>query len=136
MSLLQCYCKCNCAILSIIAGIIIGVLAAFFQITGAFTITPVFLWVAFGIAVGYLGILVIAAALAKRNEPCSCLCSVLNTLLTGILGTLLLSVILLAFGIIATSVVSAVFAGFLLFFFTLLFGSSACFIKCLLDCVN
>lgn len=136
MSLLNCNCRCSCALASLIAGAILGVLAAFFQITGVITVAPVFLWVAFGIAVVYLGVLVIASALDRRVEACGCLCTTVNVLLAGILGTILLSVILLAVGIVATSVVSAILVGLLVFFLALTFASTACLVRCYSDCGN
>lgn len=134
MSLFNCSCKCNCTVAAVVASVIIGVLTAFFQITSVIAVLPIFLWVVFGIAVVYLGVLVVATALARRSERCGCLCTVLNTLLLGILGSILLSVILLAFGIVATDVISAILVGLLLFFFSLTLTSSACFIRCLTDC--
>ncbi len=132
----NCNFKPNCTVASIVAGVIIGVLAAFFQITAVITVTPVFLWVAFGIAVVYLAVLVAAAAGAKNSEQRCCRCSALNGLLLGILGTILFAVILLAVGIVATSIVSAILVGLLLFFFTLTVASSVCFVRCLADCGN
>ena len=138
MSLLNCNCssKCNCTLAAIAASAIIGILAAFFQITAVITISPVFLWVAFGIAVVFLGVLVVSAALTGRSEACACLCSALNVLLAGILGTILLAVVLLAVGIVATSVISAILVGLLFFFLTLTFTSAACLARCLVNCGN
>lgn len=134
MSLFNCSCKCRCALTAVIASVIIGVVAAFLQITAVITVAPVFLWVTFGIAVVYLGILAIAAALARRTEYCECLCTTLGAVLIGILGTILLSVILLAVGIVATSILSAILIGVLLFFFTLTLTSTACFVRDLASC--
>lgn len=134
MSLLNCNCRCNCTLAALIVSAILGVLAAFFQITAVITVTTVFLWVSFGIAVVYLGVLVIASALDRRVEHCGCMCTVVNTLLAGILGTILLAVVLLAVGIVATSVISAILVGLLVFFLALTFASSACLVRCLSDC--
>lgn len=134
MSGLNCSCKCTCILAAVITSAIVGILAAFFQITGTITVTTAFLWVVFGIAVVYLGVLTVAVALAERADRCDRLCSRLNLLLIGILGAILLAVVLLAFGIIATSVVSAILVGLLLFFFTLVFTGSACLIRCLAGC--
>lgn len=134
MSLFCCNSKCNCTVAAFIASLIIGVVTAFLQITGVITVAPVFLWVAFGIAVVYLGVLVVATALARREQQSDCTCSTLNALLVGILGTILFAVILLAVGIIATSVVSAILVGLLLFFLTLILASTACYVRYLADC--
>ena len=134
MSLINCNYKCNCAIAAIIVGAIIGIVTAFLQITGVIVITPVALTVAFGIAVVYLGVLLIAGGQADRSGRCSCTCDTLNVLLAGILGTIALSVILLGFGIVATSVISAILVGLLLFFATLMLAGTACYVRNLADC--
>ena len=134
MSLISCSCRCRCTIAAVLLSAIVGVLTAFFQITGVITVTDTFLWVVFGIAVGYLAVLVIATALARRAEVCSCACDLLDVLLTGILGSILLSVVLLAVGIVATSILSAILVGGLLFFFALMLTVSACYVRCLADC--
>jgi hypothetical protein len=118
----------------VVISAIIGVLAAFFQITGVIVATPVFLWVLLGIAVVYLGILVVSAALACRCEVGLCVCMALNTLLVGILGTVLFAVILLGVGIIATSVVNAILLGVLLFFASLVLTGSVCLVRSLFGC--
>ena len=130
----NCAFRWSCSAIALIAGVILGVLAAFLQITGVITVTPAFLWVAFGIGVVYLAILVASAAVTRSCSVCGCRCGVLNTLLAGILGTVLFAVILLAVGIVATSVVSAILVGLLVFFLTLALAASACFVRCLSNC--
>lgn len=134
MSFQNCRCKCTCTFIALVVGLILGVITAFLQITAAIAVTPVFLIAAFGIAVGYLGILVIASALAVRSRETECRCSSLNTVLTGILGTILVAVVLLLTGIIATSVLSAILIGALVFFFTLIIAGSACLVRVLTGC--
>lgn len=134
MSLFNCSCKCNCTIAALIVSAIVGVLTAFLQITAVILVAPVFLWVSFGIAVVALGILLLATARSCSRELCSCGCSVLDTLLIGILGTILFSVVLLAVGIVATSVVSAILVGLLLFFLSLTLTSAACYVRQLAGC--
>lgn len=131
-----CNCKCSCSLLSAAAGLIIGVIAAFLQITGAITITTAFLWVLAGVAVGYLGILLLTSGIQQNCSRCGCLCAALNTLLLGALGTILFAAILLAVGIVATSVVSAILVGLLTASFTVLITSTACVIRNLFDCGN
>lgn len=134
MALLNCNCRRSCTVAALISAVVIGVLAAFLQITGVITVAPAFLWVAFGIAVVYLAVLVVTAAVTRKPAQPGCLCSALNTLLLGILGTVLFAVVLLAVGVIATSIISAILVGLLLFFFTLTVTASACLVRCLLDC--
>ena len=131
-----CNCKCSCSILSAIASLIIGVIAAFLQITGTITVTPAFLWVAAGVGIGYLAILLLSASIQQHCAGCSCLCAALSTLLIGALGTIFFAVILLAVGIVATSIVSAILVGLLLFFLSLLISTTACLIRHLFDCGN
>ena len=130
MAIFNCNCRGSCTTAAVIAGAIVGVLAAFLQITGVITVTTAFLWVVFGIAAGYLAVLLIGAPVRQA----ACTCAALNTLLIGILGAILLSVVLLAVGIVATSVVSAILVGLLLFFFTLTLAGSACYVRCLGGC--
>ena len=134
MSIFNCGCKCNCTAAAVIVSAIIGVLTAFFQITGVIVATPVFLWVLFGIAVVYLGVLLIASAFACRCDIRLCVCRALNALLVGILGTVLFAVILLGVGIVATSVINAILAGLLLFFASLLLTGSVCLVRGLMGC--
>lgn len=127
MGIFNCGCTCRCPILAIIASAVVGVVAAFLQILGTITVTPAFLWVALGIAVVYLAVL-----LVRRTDVggCECRCANLATLLAGILGTILFSLVLLAVGVVATSVVSAILVGVLLFFLALTFTAAACAVRC------
>lgn len=127
MSLLNCDCKRNCVLWAVIASVILGIVTAFLQITGIVTVTTAFLWVILGVAVVYLAVVLIAAALSGT----SCPDAIINALLAGILGTVLFSVILLAVGIVATGAVTAILAGLAVLFFTLTLTSTACYVKCL-----
>lgn len=134
MSIFGCRCKCSCLLAAVIASVILGVVTAFLQITGTITVAPVFLWVVFGIAIVYLGVLVVAAALSGEEEASECLCATLNALLSGILGTALFAVVLLAVGIVATSILSAILVGVLVFFFSLTLTGTACLVRYLTAC--
>ncbi len=134
MALFSCGNKLSCTTAAIIASVIIGVVAAFLRITAVITVTPAFLWVVLGIAVVYLAILLVTQSLAQRSYRCNTLCTILSILLLAILGTVLLSVVLLAIEFVATSVVGAILTGLLLFFFSLIISTTACFIKCAADC--
>ena len=128
--------KCSCVIAAIIASVLLGILTAFLQISGAVTITTTFLWVTLGITVVYLGVLTLSSALTCRDSQYSCLCDALDAALAGILGTILFSVILLAIGIVATSILSAVLAGLTVGFFALTLTSTACLVRYLANCGN
>lgn len=134
MAFMNCNSRCGCTGTAVIASAIIGVIAAFLQITGIITVAPVFLWVVFGIAVAFLGVLAVVTALTGRREGCGGLCTALNALLAGILGAIMTALILLAVGIVATSVVTAVLVGLLVFFFALALTSTACLVRCQADC--
>lgn len=134
MALFNCGCRRDCNLIAVIASLIIGIVTAFLQITAVITVTPAFLWVALGIAVGYLGVLLVTAALSQRAQCKPCLSSSLAVVLAGILGTILFATTLLAVGIIATSVVSAILVGLLAAFLTLTFAGSACLVRCFTDC--
>lgn len=127
-----CNCRFNCTLLALILGVVAGVAAAFLLITGGLTLTPVFLAVAFAVAVVYLGVLV--ATVSARRGAVGCLCRTLQTVLAGILGTVATAVILLLTGITATSVMSAILVGLLAFFFVLMIAGAACYVRCLADC--
>lgn len=133
MTSCNCPCKSNCALIAVIISAILGVVAAFLQISGVITVTTAFLWVTLGIAVVYLGLLV-ATTMSRRNGALNCLCSGLNAVLAGILGTILFALVLLAVGITATSILSAVLVGLLIAFLTLIFTASACLVRCVTDC--
>ena len=132
MSLCNCSCRCNCSIAALVVSAIIGIIGAFLQITGVITLTPVVLWAALGAAAVLLGILV----LSVRCRADACTCSALDALLAGILVTILAAAILLAVGITATSVISAVLVGLLLFGLGLLFTSASCYVRQVSGCGN
>lgn len=134
MSFFRCSCRNDCTLFALITSLILGVVAAFLQITAVITVTPAFLWVALGIGVVYLAVLEASVALSRRTERKFCLCDALNAALTGILGTILLAVVLLAVGVVATSIISAILVGALVGFLSLIFTSTACLIRCTADC--
>lgn len=135
MSLTNCTCRFNCTLLSLIAAVILGVIAAFVQISGAAAVTTPFLWTALAIGIVSLWVLVGAAALVRRSAVSNC-CTAVTGLLAGILGTILFSTILLTVDIVAASVLSAILVGILVFFLTLTFGNTACYVRCLTACDN
>lgn len=133
MTNMNCSCRTSCTGLAVVASIIIGIVTSFLVYTATVTVTPAFLWVLFGIAVVWLAVLFIVTATTRRSIR-DCLCPGLAVILTGILGTVLASIILLAITFAATSVIGAIIAGVLLLFFTLTLTSTACLIKCIAGC--
>ena len=132
----KCGCECDCTGIAVVAGLILGVIAAFLRITGVITVTPAFLWVTFGIGVVYLAVTLVTAGQVRLSNAGRCVCSVLPVLLTAILGTILLSVILLAVEFAATSVIGAIITGGLIGFFAITLGTVACLIRCILGCTQ
>ena len=111
MSFLCCETKRNCTGIAIIFSVIIAIVAAFLQITATITIAPVALLVAFGIAIAYLAIILVATVLARNADFCRSICTVLSTLLFSILGVILFTIILLAIPFAATSIIGAIIVG-------------------------
>ena len=127
---ITCNFKLSCTGLAVAASIIVGVITAILRFTGVITLTPAFLWVALGIAVVYLALLLLSTVSRRKN----CCRVALGALLIGILGTILLSVVLLAVTFAATSVFGAIISGLLLAFASLIFTATACYINCSADC--
>ncbi len=130
----NCGCRWSCAAVAVVVSLIAGIVAAFLQITAVLAVTPMLLWVALGVAVVYLGVLVLATALLRRREREDCLCRTLDGVLAGILGTVLFAVVLLVVDVAATGVIGAILVGLFTLFFALTLTSSACIVRCLADC--
>ncbi len=126
-------CSPGCVVFAVVASLIIGIITAFLRITGTITLTPAFLWVLLGIAVVYLAAILVTAGLS-RSGCCNDLCSIVTAFLAGILGTVLLSIVLLAIEFVATSIIGAVLTGGLLFFFFLIVTSASCLVRCFFGC--
>ena len=131
-----CNCKCSCTLLSGIVSLVIGIIAAFLQITGAITVTAAFSWVVFGIGVGSLAFLLLSGAIQQPCNRCSCTCAAVTAALIGSLGSILFALVLLAVGTVATSILSAVLVGLTLLFLTLLLTNAACIIRSLYSCCD
>lgn len=132
MANLLCGCRRNCAAAALIISIAIGVLAAFLQITGVFTVSVAALVTAFGIAVIYLAALLVVAA--RTQDAGECRCASVSLALVGALLTVLASLVLLAVGFPATSVLGAIIVGVLAAGFSLLLTATACLVRCLAGC--
>ena len=91
----SCGCRWSCAAVAVVISVILGVIAAFLQFAGVIAVAATLLGVVFAVAVGYLAVLLVAVALLRRRETERCLCGSVRTVLTGILGTVLFSAILL-----------------------------------------
>lgn len=133
MSLFGCDNRHNCIGIAIVASLIVGIVAAFLTITAVISVVPVFLWVVLGIAVAFLALSLYVAPKLQRGNPCGGLSPALTALLVGILGTVLLSAVLLAIPFAATSVIGAITVGLVVAFFSLILTSAACLIKCIIN---
>ena len=127
-----CKARYNCLDVSVLASIVIGIIAGVLRFTAVITVTPAFLWVLFGVAIVYLAIILYTAT--RRNNPFLCAYNNLIAVLIGILGTTLFSVVLLGITFVATSVLGAIITGLLIGFFALIVTATVCLIKRIVVC--
>lgn len=130
--------NCNCIIISAISavlGIIAGVITYFVTIPGIITAV----WIAFGLSAGILALLTYLTTKVDRNES-RCLCDYVYCIPIGIAGTIVLSLVALAVGIVAGSIIRAIIIGLgVAFAFTMLFsfiGLIICLIKTNCRCME
>ena len=122
--------RCNsneCLIIAIASSIVVGIVAGILSATGIITVTPAFLWVVFGIAIGYLAIAFIVSSLRRFDTPYSAR-SIIGLFLAGVFTTVLLSLVLLGVTFPATSAIFAVLVGLLLAGFWLIITSVGCIV--------
>ena len=134
MTCLNCESKINCTGISFITSLILGIIAAFLQITAVIAIPPILLGSAIIVALVFLLVILLAVSLTQASASCRALCSVVSVLLLGILGSILFAAILLIIDIAATSVIGAILVGLLVFSFSLFILTTACLIKCIANC--
>ena len=134
MSNCDCPCRNTCTTIAVIVSAAVGIIAAFLRITAAITVTPAFLWTVFGIAVVYLGVVLVTAASVNccdNKKPC-CLETTITVLLGAIIATALFDVVLLGVEFAATSIVGAILTGLLLLSFFLTLTETACIVRCII----
>ncbi|MBQ8541836.1 MAG: hypothetical protein IJ435_10260 [Clostridia bacterium] len=129
----NCSCRQNCMGIGVLVSIVIGIIAGFLAASGMLAVSTPFLWALFAIGVVSLGLLLTLTVVSSARSL-RCICNSLSLLLTGILGTLLVSVILLVIDIATASIIGAIITGLLFLFFALLITSSACLLRCIADC--
>jgi len=114
---MRCNCDCGggCA-LAVIGGLIAGILLAFFATV---TAPVVLFWIAFGVALLFLVVTVLALFTVDCDDEAlgTCICKNVPCLLAGIFLTLIASVIVLILG---TVVPLAIFFVAWFFFFTVI----------------
>ena len=123
----NCDSKNECLIIAIAASVVVGIVAGILTITGIIATTPAFLWVLFGVAVVYLLTAFVVSSL-NNYETSFRSRRLIGAFIAGILGTILLSVILLGIVFPATSALGAILVGLLLAFFSLIVTSTACLV--------
>lgn len=136
MALIDCNSKRRsaCTLCSVLSSVIFGVVAAILRFRGLIAFTPAFFWVLLGASLMILAVLIAVAACGKHCRACKWKGRILNTLLAGILGTVLFSVLLLGIGYIKSTGLSAVLGGVLIAFFSLTVINTACLVKYLSLC--
>ena len=132
MSNSRCDSRYNCIDISVLASVIIGVIAGVLRYTAVITLTPAFLWVVLGIAVAYLAVVLYSAT--RPNNPFICAYNTLTVVLIAILIAALFAVILLGVTFAATSITGAVFAGILVGALALLISATVCLVKRIVIC--
>lgn len=136
MTQTNCNYRVECGFIAMAASVIAGIVAAIAQFTAIITLTSIFYIVAFGVAVLFLAILLLLAPMLCDATRHTCCVTNIKLLSVGILGTIFTSVILLAVGFAATSVLGAIFVGLLAAFFTLMVTSVVCTVTCTADCCS
>lgn len=131
MTEVNCCNRQGCALFSVIISIIAGAVATLLTVTAAVTVTPVFYWVIFGIAVAFL--LASFLTVSRRNLG-ECTCLSLRLFLAGILGTVTAALVLLGVGFVATSILGAIITGILVLSFSLFITSAVCIVRSAVDC--
>ena len=129
-----CSCRCNCTLIGLAASVLLGVIAAFLAIAGTITVAASFGWVTLGIAVVYLAVALVAVPMAHHSCGSDCKCAALRALIAGVLSMALASLVVLAVGLVATSVVSALLIGWLVASLALTLVSTACLVSDLAGC--
>ena len=120
-------CTPCCGTISIIASIIIGILTLIFSAIGTIFITKTFSWVLFTIAIVYLAVLFITSHMTRKT---GCICFNSGKLLTGILGTILFSAIIMVLNFVEFTYMGALIPSLAIFFFSLMITQTACIVKC------
>ena len=88
MTFSNCETKINCTGIAIITSLILGIIAAFLQITAVISIPVVLLQSVIIIALVFLLITLIAVSLTQATTSCRTQCSILPILSLGILGSI------------------------------------------------
>ncbi len=127
------YCKCDCAYLSIIAGIIAGVILGILYSFG-FVATGIIFWLYLAIGVAGIFFSPLYAARGMSTETGKCFCTHRRlTLLTSV-GTIIAATVGLILAATASTIIIAIILGLATAFTVGLLVSLICLARCVCDC--
>ncbi len=124
--------KCICLISALISAIL-GIIVGFVSFSTALAGVVTALWIAFGIAILSIIILLIYPLIMNRRSL-KCICDTGTCLAIGAIGTLITSIIGLTITIVTGSLFSAIIIGLATFFLALTIFSILQLLLCLTDC--
>ena len=134
MEICGCRPRCECTVYSVIISAVIGIVAASLNLSATITVPQVVLWVFFGVALGFLAISLIAAALRREKDCSGCFCTGLTALFAGVLLAVLSALVLLVFDIATAGILGSVITGLLFGGFALTVTSVICLIRTISCC--
>lgn len=129
-----CNSRRDCTLWALIVSLIIGIVAAFLQITAVVTLPAAALVGAFVLAVVYLATILVVSVLLRAQFEWECLGHAVNAVLAGILVTALTAATLLVIPFAATSIAGAIITGILAAAVSLTLTATACLVRCLTGC--
>ena len=123
-------CRCECAYLSVIIGIIAGVILGALYALG-FVATGIIFWVF--LAIGLAGVFL--APLYAANDSCingdRCFCTYRRILFAAAIGAILTAAAGLIVAALTSTIATAIVLGLATFFSVTLVGSLVCLARCL-----
>ena len=130
-----CSCKntCECSFVAVVVSFIVGIVAAFLNFSATIAVPSFVLWIFFGVALIFLALALFSAHFVCGKEIKGCICSTLKAFFAGIFGTVLFALILVLVDL-AAGLLASVITGLLFAAFALTITSAACLIRCLLNC--
>lgn len=134
MNICCCKTKCDCTLISVIASVIAGIIAAFLNFSGTIVLPQFVLWIFFGVALGLLALAFAAAPFACRCANKECFCASVTAFLIGVFGAVTAALVLVLVDITAGGLLASLITGLLFGFFALTITSAGCIVKNLFGC--
>ena len=134
MSNCTCECRWNCAAIGIIISLIVGVVGAIILATTTPVIPVAIYWGTLVTALVFLAVTLIVTAITRLVGTASCLCNTLPTLLSGIIGTIILSIVVLVINIATITLPLAILLGVLIAFAGIMLSGLVCLTTCIAGC--